>query len=87
MTEYDELSDELEREADRLESASDSVEGHIQDTREDLHRKQHDLSVPGADHDDHVFAPGGGRDEGKQAEEGDAEDPDALADDESEAEG
>jgi hypothetical protein len=78
MTEYDELSDELEREADRLESASKSVEGHIEDTRDDLHRKQHDLSVPGADHDDHVFAPGG-----EQAEEGDGEDADA----ESEAEG
>jgi hypothetical protein len=87
MTEYDELSDQLEREADRLESASEAVEGHIQGARDDLHRKQGDFGVPGADHDDHFLAPGGGRDEGKQAEEGDAEDPDALADDEAEAEG
>jgi hypothetical protein len=87
MTEYDELSDELEREADRLASASEAVEAHIQGTREDLHRKQGDLSVPGADHDDHFFAPGGGREEGKQAEEGDVEDADARSNDESEAEG
>ena len=71
--EHEDLSDRLEREADRLASASEAVEHHIEGTREDFHRKQSDESVPGADSDDHIFAPGGGREEGQEAEEGDAE--------------
>lgn len=68
MSEHEELSDRLEHEADRLASASDAVKQDIEGAREDLHRKQGDMNVPGADHDDHFLAPGG-----EDAEEGGTE--------------
>jgi hypothetical protein len=73
---HEELGEELERQAEQMRKASDTVGSHIRETRDDLHRKQNDPGVPGADPDDHFLA-GGGRDVGRQAEQGDAEDPDA----------
>ena len=86
MSEHDELADRLEHEADRLEDASDTVQENIEGTRGDLSRKQGDQGVPGADHDDHFLAPGGGRETDKQALEGDLEDPDAGSGDEASSE-
>lgn len=59
MTEHEERSDELEADADTLERARDAVQDGIEGARADLHRKQGDMGVPGADHDDHFLAEDG----------------------------
>lgn len=46
---HQERADELEREADDMQRASDRLEKEIGETREDWRRKQADPAVPGAD--------------------------------------
>jgi hypothetical protein len=45
---YDELADELDREADRLASHSEQLGEQIDDVRGDWERKRADGAVPGA---------------------------------------
>jgi hypothetical protein len=75
---YERRADELEREADHLQGASDTVAKHVSDAREDWDSKKSSNQAPGAMEPEDAWPGGFPDDEGDEgSEDGEDSNPEA----------